>query len=313
MNEREIFHIPVLVNEVCEYLIWDENGIYIDGTVGGGGHAIALLTRLSAMARVIGIDRDEDALEYVKKRIKDPDNRFISKQGNFRQIDQLVKELGYEKVHGVFLDLGVSSHQIDMPARGFSYRHDGPLDMRMSSEQVFTAEKVINTYSEKELIRIFKEYGEEKFARLIAKRIIEQRKKRSIETTQALRELIGSVIPRQRQVKTFSRIFQALRIEVNQELNSIESALAASLVILREGGRLVVISYHSLEDRIIKQFFKREEEACTCPQQFPECVCGKKKRLEILTKKVVIPNNAEVQANPRARSAKLRAAQKCVE
>jgi len=312
MIEKELFHIPVLVEEVCKYLVWEKNGVYIDGTVGGGGHTVAFLDKVGAQAKVIGIDQDEEALHYVKNWVKDPGNRFIYKRGNFSQIDLVIKELGYGNVHGIFLDLGVSSHQIDTAARGFSYRLDGPLDMRMSSEQALTAKTVIHSYPEKELVRIFKKYGEEKFAQPIVKRIVRERQMRSIDTTFALKELICSVVTPPYQVKTLSRIFQALRIEINQELSALKAALAASLSILIDGGRLVVISYHSLEDRIVKQFFRREEEVCICPQQFPECVCGKKKRLEILTKKAIRPNDAEVQTNARARSAKLRAAQKCV-
>ncbi|MBN1353004.1 16S rRNA (cytosine(1402)-N(4))-methyltransferase RsmH [candidate division KSB1 bacterium] len=308
-----MFHIPVMVTHVCKILIWDRNGIYIDGTLGGGGHAKAILEHLDVDGKVIGIDQDDDALENANRYLKNVGARFISKKGNFQDIDKIAHQSDFASVHGIFLDLGVSSYQIDTPERGLSYRFDGPLDMRMSASNPVSAKEIINTCEEQELARIFKEYGEEKLARKVARQIVRERKKKLFESTFELRDAVVAVVPRQFQVKSLSRIFLALRIAVNEEFSALKQALAASLTILKPEGRLVVLTYHSLEDRIVKQFFKQEQENCICPPAFPECVCGKTKRLDIITKKSIQPDNAEILANPRARSARLRAARRCAD
>ena len=308
----DIYHIPVMVDEVCDNLIWDENGIYVDGTAGGGGHSKAILERLDERAKLIALDQDEDAIVRIERIFAPPENRGTAIVGNFKDIAELIRSVGVRQVSGIFLDLGVSSHQIDTPERGFSYRFDGPLDMRMSSAGELTAKDVINTYTESELVRIFKFYGEERHSRAIARRIAQARADKLVATTEDLRSIVVSVVAQRFQNKSLSRIFQALRIEVNQELGALRTALESSLEVLVASGRLVVLTYHSLEDRIVKQFFKKEAEACNCPPQFPECVCGKKKRLDILTRRSLCPDDAEVLANPRARSARLRAASRYV-
>lgn len=304
-----MFHEPVLVEEVLHYLVSDPNGVYLDLTVGGGGHARALLERLSPKARLIGVDRDREALEAAGRRLKQFGVRVTLRQSNFREFVRVLQELDVERVHGLLLDLGVSSHQIDAPGRGFSYSADGALDMRMDRSQPLTAADIVNTYSEAELARLFRDFGEERKARQVARAIVMERKKRRIATTGALAQVVGSRFPPEQRVKSLARVFQALRIAVNDELSSLAVTLERALASLYPGGRLVVISYHSLEDRLVKDFFREQARDCVCPPHVPVCVCGHQARLSILTRRVVRPTPAEVARNPRSRSARLRAAE----
>ena len=304
-----MFHEPVLVEEVLHYLVSDPNGVYLDLTVGGGGHARALLERLSPDARLIGLDRDREALEAAGQRLKQFGDRVTLRQSNFRDFVRVLQELGVERVHGLLLDLGVSSHQIDAPERGFSYSADGALDMRMDRSQTLTAADIVNTYSEAELARLFRDFGEERKARQVARAVVMERKKRRIATTGALAQVVGSRFPPEQRVKSLARVFQALRIAVNDELSSLAATLERALDSLYPGGRLVVISYHSLEDRLVKDFFREQARDCVCPPHVPVCVCGHQARLRILTRRVVRPTPAEVARNPRSRSARLRAAE----
>lgn len=304
-----MFHEPVLVEEVLHYLVSDPNGVYLDLTVGGGGHARALLERLHPDARLIGLDRDREALEAAGQRLKQFGDRVTLRQSNFRDFVRVLQELGVERVHGLLLDLGVSSHQIDAPERGFSYSADGALDMRMDRSQTLTAADIVNTYSEAELARLFRDFGEERKARQVARAVVMERKKRHIATTGALAQVVGSRFPPEQRVKSLARVFQALRIAVNDELSSLAATLERALDSLYPGGRLVVISYHSLEDRLVKDFFREQARDCVCPPHVPVCVCGHQARLRILTRRVVRPTPAEVARNPRSRSARLRAAE----
>jgi 16S rRNA (cytosine1402-N4)-methyltransferase len=305
------YHIPVMVEEVCQYLLTDFSGVYIDGTLGGGGHAEALLNQLAPAGRVIGLDRDAEALAFTQNRLAAFAPRLTLVQRNFSEIRQVVIDLNLGQIDGLLLDLGVSSFQLDEQRRGFSYLGAGSLDMRMSQAAGLTAADVLNTYSEQELVRIFFEYGEERFSRRIVRKVIAARKSARIEQSGLLQDIIKSVVPRNLQIKSLARIYQALRIEVNQELSSLEKCLSEVLSIIKPSGRIVVIAYHSLEDRIVKQFFRQEARQCTCPPQLPICVCGAaRQRLKILTKKAISPGDSELQMNSRSRSARLRAAEK---
>lgn len=305
-----VFHEPVLRDEVIHYLMTQKDGIYVDGTVGGGGHAEAIVQNLEPEGRLVGIDLDGEALQFAQNRLRSYMNQITLKQGNFKELGQILEAFHIEKVHGILLDLGVSSHQIDTGARGFSFSADGPLDMRMNPGQNLSAFEIINQSSEDELVEIFRSYGEERHSRKIARKLIKEREKSTIRTTQELREIIGHSVPHRYQIKSFARIFQALRLAVNDELRNLSEVLRTSLEWLSELGRLVVISYHSLEDRLVKDFFKKESARCVCPPELPVCVCGKKGTLNILTKRVVRPSEEEVRRNPRSRSAKLRAAER---
>ncbi|GAV21767.1 16S rRNA (cytosine(1402)-N(4))-methyltransferase RsmH [Carboxydothermus pertinax] len=306
----EFSHVPVLLYETIDLLKIKDGGIYVDATLGGGGHSEEILKR--ANCRVIGLDQDDDALAYALKRLTSFGDRFIALKGNFRQIRKVVYQLGIDAVDGVLMDLGVSSFQLDNPEKGFSYNQDGPLDMRMDSKNPKTAADVVNTYSEKELISIFYEYGEERYAPQIARAIVKRREKKPFTTTLELAEEIIRAVPAKarREKHPAKRVFQALRIEVNDELGSLEEGLVGAVELLKPGGRIVVITFHSLEDRLVKKFFRREENPCVCPKDFPVCVCGKKPRLKIITKKPIIPGPQEVEKNRRSHSAKLRAAEK---
>lgn len=304
------YHIPVLVQSVINYLINDVSGIYVDGTVGGGGHSLAILESLAPDGTVIGIDQDDEALWEAEQRLGKFENRIQLKKGNFAQTPEILKSEGIENVNGILLDLGVSSHQIDSIQRGFSFMADGPLDMRMSTETEITAEDVINHYDEADLIRIFREYGEERRARLIANAILRERKKDRITTTRQLAEIIEARVPYPQRIKTLARIFQAVRIAVNSELENLQQFLDQSLNILKKGGRLVIISYHSLEDRLVKNFLNHQANPCECPAELPYCTCDKKPTVQILTRKIIRASQSEITINPRSRSAKLRAAEK---
>jgi len=306
----EFSHVPVLLKETIELLNIKDDGIYVDATLGGGGHSEEILKK--ANCQVIGIDQDEDALNYASSRLKSFGDRFIAVKSNFRQIKKAVYRLGIDAVDGVLMDLGVSSFQLDKPEKGFSFRQDGPLDMRMDANSPLTAADVVNTYPEKELIRIFYEYGEERYSPQIARAIVKRREEKPFTTTLELAEEIIRAVPAKarREKHPAKRVFQALRIEVNDELASLEEGLVGAVELLKAGGRLAVITFHSLEDRLVKNYFRREENPCTCPKDFPVCVCEKKPRLKIITKKPILPGDEEVSRNRRAHSAKLRAAEK---
>jgi 16S rRNA (cytosine1402-N4)-methyltransferase len=308
-----VFHEPVLKNEAVDLLITNENGIYLDGTVGGGGHAQAILERLGPQGSLIGLDLDEEAIDFATERLKPFKNRVRIQKGNFKDLDKILTGLNIERVDGILLDLGVSSHQLNAAERGFSFSLKGPLDMRMNSKQKRTAYEMINTYSESELSTLFKTYGEERKSRAIARAIIKERKLSPIQTTEELRTVVSKVLPYQHRVKSLARIFQALRIAVNEELNNLAEALKIGFGCLYPGRRMLVISYHSLEDRMVKDFFKQEASRCICPPEAPLCICRKQGTLKILTRRPVRPSEAEIRKNPRSRSARLRAAEKLVE
>jgi len=302
-----VFHEPVLKKEALSFLVTAKNGIYLDGTLGGGGHSEAILKNINKSGRLIALDLDNDAIHFSRTRLKH--KNFLVEQANFKNLGEVLKKLKINRVHGILLDLGVSSYQIDTAEKGFSYRASGKLDMRMNSKQQLTAHEIANTFSEEKLCEIFKKYGEERRYRAISRVIIREREKNVIETTTDLQEIISVVLPYQNRVKSLSRIFQALRIAVNEELENLKAALESGLDYLTTGGRLVVISYHSLEDRIVKNFFKQESRRCVCPPDLPICVCGEPGRLKILTKRSIQPSKEEVQRNPRSRSARLRTAE----
>ncbi len=305
-----MFHEPVLLKQVVELLVIDKSGTYLDGTLGGGGHAEAIVEQLDDPGKLIGLDLDDEAISHARSRLKGYKQRMIFQQWNFREAGDMLNTLQIKQIQGMLLDLGMSSHQIDSRKRGFGFSVDSPLDMRMNTQQKLTAYDIANSYSETELSALFKEYGEERHFRAIARAIVKQRTRAPIRTTAELRDTVSKVLPPQKRVKSLARIFQALRIAVNDELNNLSEALNASVNYLAPGGRMVVISYHSLEDRIVKNFFKQESSRCVCPPEFPLCVCGKKGRLRILTKKALRPSDDEVRRNPRSRSARLRAAER---
>jgi len=309
MNQTEFKHISVLLDETIEGLAIKPDGIYVDGTMGGAGHGYEVCKRLGPGGRYIGIDRDEAAIAAGRQRLSEFEDKVSIVRGNYSSASEILKELNIEKVDGIMLDLGVSSHQLDVAERGFSYMADAPLDMRMDKRQERTAYDIVNGYSERELARIIKEYGEDKFAQNIAKHIVAMRQKKPIETTGELNEAIRAAIPMKIQ-KTLGhpskRTFQAIRIELNEELEELSTALESMIDLLNPGGRLCIITFHSLEDRMVKTMFKKEESPCTCPPEFPVCVCGKKPRVKIITKKPILPSETEQEENSRARSAKLR-------
>ena len=306
----EYVHKSVLLKETIEHLNINPEGIYVDGTLGGGGHSEEILKRLTT-GKLIAIDRDEEAILAAKERLKDYKNVIYIKD-NFKNIKEILRNLGIEKVDGILLDLGVSSYQLEEVERGFSYMKDAPLDMRMDKTSPFSAYDVVNRYSEKELERVIREYGEEKWASRIAKFIVEERKKGDIKTTSQLVEIIKKAIPasaRRMGPHPAKRTFQAIRIEVNEELKDLDKALEDMVEVLRGKGRIAVITFHSLEDRIVKNTFKKLENPCTCPPGLP-CTCGKQPVIKIITKKPILPSKEEVEENPRSRSAKLRVAEK---
>lgn len=305
-----IYHKPVLKEKVIEYLITDRSGIYIDATLGTGGHAEAILEELNEGGKLLGIERDSDSLKISKERLR----RFGKKVGFFNQsyshLPEILKSQNLENINGVLFDLGLSSYQLENPDRGFSYSIEGPLDMRFDRGEGRKAADVLNEYPVEELTRIFKEYGEERFSKRIAQAIVLNRKVKKVESTKELKDIVKSILRTKGDIKTLSRIFQALRIEVNDELSELKNGLDAGIKALAPGGRVCVISYHSLEDRIAKSKFSELAKGCTCPPDFPICTCGGKKELKILTRKPVIPDEKEIDENPRARSAKLRVAVK---
>ncbi|MCI5721025.1 MAG: 16S rRNA (cytosine(1402)-N(4))-methyltransferase RsmH [Firmicutes bacterium] len=309
----EFKHTSVLLNECIENLNIRPDGIYVDGTLGGGGHSSVICERLSEEGTLIGIDRDRDALDAAGRRLEPYGCRKILVQSNYSDIKNVLNELEIDGIDGVLLDLGVSSFQLDNAERGFSYMNDAPLDMRMSQDDDFTAYDVVNRYSEKELAGIISGYGEEKWAKRIASFIVEKRKDKPIESTFELVDVIKAAIPakaRREGPHPAKRTFQAIRIEVNDELGQLERAIEDFCDVLNPGGRLCVISFHSLEDRIVKDIIARRNNPCTCPKEFPVCICGKKADIEKISRKPILPGEEELEANPRARSAKLRVAEK---
>lgn len=301
-------HIPVLLQEVIEGLNIKEDGIYVDGTLGGAGHSYEIAKRLKT-GMLIGIDQDINAINKAKETLKDFSNKVIFVHDNYANIDQILEDLKIDKVDGILLDLGVSSHQLDEKERGFSHNKDAPLDMRMNRGKNFSAWDVVNKYSKKDLERIIWEYGEERWAKRIAQFIVNERRKKSIDTTLQLVDIIKNAIPKKVRMEgqhPAKKTFQAIRIEVNKELEVLKLAIPSINKVLNKGGRLCIITFHSLEDRIVKETFKELNKDCICPPEFPICVCDKKRELKIITKKPIIPAEKEIAENPRARSAKLR-------
>ncbi|AZV55993.1 16S rRNA (cytosine(1402)-N(4))-methyltransferase RsmH [Clostridium sp. AWRP] len=304
-------HVPVLLNETINSLNIKEDGIYVDCTLGGGGHSFEILKRLSDKGRLIGIDEDTSAINATRERL----NKFKNityVHNNFYYIDEILEELKIEKVDGILMDLGVSSYQLDESERGFSYMKDAPLDMRMNRDSSLSAYEVINNYSEENLHNVIKDYGEENFSKRIAKFIVAEREKAPIKTTLQLVDIIRNAIPArfQKEGHPAKRTFQAIRIEVNGELKILNKAVEDSVKRLNTGGRISIITFHSLEDRIIKTKFKKLENPCTCPPDFPICVCGKKPIVKIINKKPIIPTEEEKEKNSRSKSSKLRTAEK---
>lgn len=311
----EFHHLPVLLNECLDGLAIRPNGTYLDCTLGGAGHSSEILKRLHG-GLLIGIDRDADAIQAATARLESlhADARFLTLRGNFHDARALLANAGIDRVDGILVDLGVSSHQLDVRERGFSYHDDAPLDMRMDASQSLTAREIVNTCSEDELTRIFRDYGEENWARQIARVICDRRRSAPIERTSQLVEIIDAAIPKKFRSKDGShparRTFQALRIAVNDELDPLKPALSDLVDLLNPGGRLCVITFHSLEDRIVKNAFRTWANPCTCPKSFPVCVCGKRPRIELITRKPITAGEQELEGNPRARSASLRIAEK---
>lgn len=309
-------HYSVLLRETIEGLAIRADGVYVDGTLGGGGHALSICERLSGRGRLIGIDQDGAAIEAASERLKDYRDRAVIVRGNYEDIAEILMRLQIERVDGICLDLGVSSYQLDEGERGFSYRTDAALDMRMDQRGERTAADIVNSYSEEALFRIIRDYGEDRFARNIAKHIVQYREKKRIETTLELSGIISGAIPAR--VRALSghpakRSFQAIRIELNRELEVLENTLDRMIDLLSEGGRLCVISFHSLEDRIVKSKFRTAENPCICPPDFPVCSCGRKSRGIVLTKKPILPSEKELLENRRSQSAKLRIFEKRTE
>ena len=302
-------HTTVLLHETVDGLNVRPGGIYVDATLGGGGHASEVCRRLSGTGRLIGIDQDADAIEAAGRRLEGFGEKVTIIRSNYRDMKPELHRLGIDGVDGITLDLGVSSYQLDTADRGFSYRMDAPLDMRMDQRQKMTARDIINGYSEAELFRVIRDYGEDRFAKNIAKHIVAEREKKPIETTGQLNEIIRHAIPMKIQ-KTgghpSKRTFQAIRIELNHELEVLRDSLDEMIDMLHPGGRICVITFHSLEDRIVKSAFRRNENPCTCPSHFPVCVCGKVSKGKVITRKPILPSEEEMESNPRSKSAKLR-------
>ena len=306
-------HIPVLKNEVMEYLAPERGGIFVDGTLGGGGHSEEILKRMPKDGHLYGIDRDMEAIHAAGERLKPYSGRFTPIHGNFFDMQALLASFDIKSADGILLDFGVSSHQLDTPERGFSYHSDAPLDMRMDQTAPFSARDVVNTYSFDRLCRIFWDYGEERYATRIAERILKERENSSIDTTARLASIVASAMPkksRQESQHPARRVFQAIRIEVNGELDGLSEAVDRAHDFLCPGGRLVILTFHSLEDRIVKQAFRKYENPCTCPPKVPVCICGKVPTARILTKKPVTCSEQEAADNPRAICSKLRAIEK---
>ncbi len=308
----EFKHVTVLLNEAVDILDIKPEGIYVDGTLGGAGHSLEIVKKLTS-GKLICFDQDINAISAAKEKLKDFMDKTILVHSNFENLREELNKLGIESIDGFLVDLGVSSHQLDVPERGFSYMQDAPLDMRMDNNAELSAYDVVNTYSEAELKRVIKDYGEENWSARIAKLIVERRATMPIRTTFELVDAIKAAIPKKMRDENqhpAKRTFQAIRIEVNRELDVIEKTLLAAVEMMNKGGVLAVITFHSLEDRIVKNVFKKLQYSCTCPPEFPVCICNSKQIVEIITRKPILPSENEVEMNPRSRSAKLRAARK---
>lgn len=305
----EFKHTSVLLEETIDGLRVRPDGIYVDGTLGGAGHASEVCKKLSAKGRFIGIDQDQDAIIAASERLNAYGEKVTIIRSNYCYMVNELKARNIHKVDGILLDLGVSSYQLDNEERGFTYRVDAPLDMRMDRRQTLTAADIVNGYEEKELYRIIRDYGEDKFAKNIAKHIVQARAKAPIETTNQLTEIIRASIPMKMQMSgghPAKRTFQAIRIECNRELEVLRDSIDGMIDLLDDGGRLCIITFHSLEDRIVKTIFRQNENPCTCPSDFPVCVCGKKSKGKVITRKPILPGEVEMEVNPRSKSAKLR-------
>lgn len=306
-------HKSVLLNETVDSLNIKEDGIYVDGTLGGAGHASLVCSKLQD-GKLIGIDQDKDAIAVASERLdKFGKDKFVIVRDNYCNIKSVLENLGIKKVDGIYLDLGVSSYQLDTASRGFTYRVDAPLDMRMDDRKEETAGDIVNNYLESELFRVIRDYGEDRFAKNIAKHIVKYRQNKRIETTGELTEIIRGAIPMKIQLTgghPAKRTFQALRIELNEELKVLEDSIDVMIDLLNTGGRLSIISFHSLEDRIVKNIFRRNENPCTCPKNFPMCVCGNTSKGKVVTRKAILPSEEEILYNSRSKSAKLRVFEK---
>lgn len=311
-GNRQFNHKSVMLHETLEGLNLREGGIYVDGTIGGGGHAYEICRRIKNNGLLIGIDQDEDAVRAAGERLKEFGSRVVIRRSNYCNLQNTLLELGIDAVDGILLDLGVSSHQLDTPERGFSYMHDAPLDMRMDNRSELTACDIVNDYSEEELYRVIKCYGEDNFAGRIARKIVSEREKKKIETTLQLAEIIKAAVPARFHANGHpaKRTFQAIRIELNRELEVLEETLDFMMSVLKPGGRLCVITFHSLEDRIVKSKFVTAERPCTCPPSFPVCICGKKPIGKVITRKPITASGQETEENKRSKSAKLRVFEK---
>ena len=305
----EFKHKSVLLDETIESLNIKPNGIYVDGTLGGGGHSYEIAKRLTDGGRLIGIDQDEDAIRAAKERLSEFADRVTIVRDNYCNMPKVLDELGLSKVDGILLDIGVSSYQLDEAERGFTYKQDAPLDMRMDQRQEMTAKDIVNGYSEEDLYRIIRDYGEDKFAKNIAKHIVQARQIKPVETTFELDEIIKAAIPMKFRATgghPAKKTFQAIRIELNRELEVLDESIDAMTDLLNDNGRLCIITFHSLEDRIVKTRFRKNENPCTCPPDFPVCVCGKKPKGKVITRKPIVPDEEELEENKRAKSSKLR-------
>ena len=304
----EFNHISVLLNETIEGLNIKPDGIYADGTLGGAGHSYQIASKLNGLGRLIGFDQDEDAITASTERLKEFKNVTIVRS-NYRNMKEELNNRGINKVDGILLDLGVSSYQLDTVSRGFSYKETAPLDMRMDNRNEVTARDIVNNYSQGDLFRIIRDYGEDKFAANIAKHIVMNREVKPIETTTELAEIVKAAIPmkfRKQGGHPAKQTFQAIRIELNSELSVLKESLMDMIDLLNPNGRICIITFHSLEDRIVKNIFKEAEDPCTCPKNFPTCVCGKKSKGKVITRKPILPSEEELKLNSRSKSAKLR-------
>lgn len=305
----EFKHVSVLLEETVEHLNIKADGIYVDGTLGGAGHAYQICKRLGAGGRLIGIDQDGEAIRTSTERLKEFGDKVAIVKSNYVHMKQILRDIGVEKVDGIVLDLGVSSYQLDNAERGFSYMEEAPLDMRMDREQGISAKEIVNTYPESELFRIIKEYGEERFAKNIARNIVKARSDKEIETTLELVDIIRRSMPakaRNGKGHPAKRTFQAIRIECNRELEVLRETLDDMVDLLSDRGRICIITFHSLEDRMVKSNFRKNENPCTCPPDFPVCVCGNISKGKVITRKPILPSEEEREGNPRSKSAKLR-------
>lgn len=302
-------HKSVLLSETIDNLSIKPQGIYVDGTLGGGGHAFHICEKLSSKGRLIGLDQDASAIEAATQRLSPFSKQVTIVRSNYESMAEVLHRLGIDKVDGILLDLGVSSYQLDTGERGFSYREDAPLDMRMDQRQALTAKDIVNDYSEMELYRVIRDYGEDRFAKNIAKHIVRMRQEKPIETTFELVEAVKSAIPAKVRAKgghPAKQTFQAIRIELNRELDVLKNTLEDMVELLQPGGRICIITFHSLEDRIVKSAFRKFENPCTCPANFPVCTCGAVSKGKVITRKPILPTQEEMEYNSRSKSAKLR-------